>query len=339
MLWRLSAWHGWGEPMATYAGVDLGATNIRAVVGTADRDIVGADRRPTPTATTGTAVTEAVVDSLTAACHAAGTTPGALTAVGVGSFGPLDLAAGAVVDPANLPDSVSEIPLREPLAALLDGGTVTIQNDTVAGIVAERTYGEHTPDDMVYLTISSGIGAGVCVDGHILSGWNGNVGEVGHLTLDPTGTMTCGCGAPGHWEAYCSGENIPRYARLLHEAEGYDTDLDLAELDAATLFAAEDDELATAVVDRLAEWNTLGIANVANTFAPTCISVGGAVALHNPDRILQPVRERIGDYIVGNVPEIRLTALGEDVVVKGALASVTPNSSLDRDSPRQDCGR
>lgn len=315
--------------MAKYAGIDLGATKIRSAVATADRTVVGEDRRPTPDATTGTAVTEAVIRSLRAACREAAVAPERLAAVGVGSFGPLDLARGVVVEPANLPDSVEEIPLREPLSSVIGGGNVTLQNDTVAGVIAERAYGKHNPDNMVYLTISSGIGAGVYVDGQILRGWDGNAGEVGHLTLDPAGTMTCGCGAPGHWEAYCSGENIPRYAKYLHRTEGYDTDIELPEVNAADVFAARDDELANAVMDRIAHWNTLGIANIVNAYAPLVVSVGGAVALNNSNRVLDPVRERFNEYIVGNIPEIRTTSLGEAVVMKGALASVTPEQPAD----------
>ncbi len=320
--------------MAKYAGIDLGATKIRSVVATADRTVFGEDRRPTPAATTGLEVTEAVVGSLRAACREAAVAPERLAAVGVGSFGPLDLARGVVVEPANLPDSVEEIPLRKPLSSLIGGGKVEIQNDTVAGVIAERAYGDHNPDNMVYLTMSSGIGAGVYVDGQILRGWDGNAGEVGHLTLDPTGTMTCGCGAPGHWEAYCSGENIPRYAEYLHRTEGYDTEMDLSEASAANVFAAHDDELADAVIDRIAHWNTLGIANLVNAYAPLVVSVGGAVALNNANRVLDPVRERFDEYVVGNVPEIRTTSLGEAVVVKGALASVTPEQPAGPDETR-----
>jgi glucokinase len=322
--------------MAEYAGIDLGATKIRSAVSTADRTIVGEDRRPTPAATTGTAVTDAVVASLRSACREAGIAPERLQAVGVGTFGPLDLARGAVVEPSNLPDSVTEIPLREPLTSLLGGGQVTLQNDTIAGVIAERTYGSHNPDDMVYLTISSGIGAGVCVDGEILRGWDGNAGEVGHFALDPAGGLTCGCGAPGHWEAYCSGENIPRYARHLHEAEGYATSLDLDTATAADVFAAHGDELAEEVIERMVHWNTLGIANLVNAYAPLVVSVGGAVALNNPERVVEPVRDRLDEYVVGNVPEVRTTSLGEAVVVNGALASVTPEHPTNRDGVTHD---
>jgi len=312
--------------MVEYAGLDLGATKIRAVIATADRTILGEDRRPTPTTGMGIDVTDAVVESLKAACGDAGVDPERLEAVGVGSFGPLDLAKGSVINPANLPESVAEIPLSGPIESLVGEGKVRLQNDTVAGVRGERAHGEHHPDDMVYLTLSSGIGAGVCVDGRVLSGWDGNAGEVGHLTLDPAGTMTCGCGCPGHWEAYCSGENIPRYARHLREAEGYDTGVDLDVLTAEGVFAAaeEGDPLAGAVLDRIAHWNTLGVANVVNAYAPLVVVVGGAVAINNQDVVLDPIRENLADHVVANVPKVRLTELGEAVVVMGALASVTP---------------
>lgn len=310
--------------MAVYAGVDLGATNIRAIVATADRTELGRDTRPTPAATNGRDVTEAVLDALRAACRAADVEPHRIQAVGVGSIGPLDLARGAVVEPANLPDAIDEIALEEPLSSFIGGGPVTIHNDTVAGVIAERTYSTLNPDDMVYLTMSSGIGAGVCVDGQILRGWDGNAGEVGHLTIDGDGAMTCGCGAPGHWEAYCSGENIPRYARYLHAEGACETGLDLESLTAATIFESADDELASRVIDRVAHWNTLGFANIVNAYAPLVISVGGAVALNNSERILEPVRDRVAEYTVANVPEIKTTDLGADVVLNGALASVTP---------------
>jgi len=317
--------------MGAYAGVDLGATNVRAVVGDSDGEVWAVDRRQTPQ-DSGIAVTEAVLGTLRGACDAAGVAPGRLAAVGIGSIGPLDLAAGAVSDPANIP-AVDRVPLTGPVENLIDGA-VYLHNDTAAGVIGERFYADRNPDDMVYLTISTGIGAGVCVDGRVLAGWDGNAGEVGHQTVDPTGRLTCGCGAAGHWEAYCSGQNIPRYARYLHEQESFETRLDPT-ADAFTApdvfaAAANGDPLAAAVVDRLARWNTQGIANVVHAFAPLVIYVGGAVALNNPEQVLDPVRDRLAERTMVNVPEIQLTTLGDDVVVKGALASAVTDGTGDR---------
>ena len=316
-----------------YVGVDLGATNIRAVVGNGSATVLGADSRGTPRGPNGIAVTEAVLSAVRGACADAEIDPSEAVAAGIGSIGPLDLAAGAVLGPSNLPDTIERIPLVGPISQLLDTEEVHLHNDTNAGVIGERFHSERNPDDMVYLTVSSGIGAGVAVDGEVLSGWDGNAGEVGHLTLDPHGFMTCGCGHDGHWEAYCSGNNIPKYARELHEEDPVETVLPIDDPDfsAVDVFAAAgEDTFADHVIDQLAHWNAMGVANVIHAYAPLVVSVGGAVALNNPNRILDPVREKLADMVFINVPEIRLTELGDDVVVKGALASAITGGTGDR---------
>jgi len=186
---------------------------------------------------------------------------------------------------------------------------------------------------MVYLTISSGIGAGVAVDGNVLSGWDGNAGEVGHMTVDPHGFMTCGCGLDGHWEGYCSGNNIPKYARELHEETRSRPPLPIEDPDfsAVDVFeAAGEDTFADHVIAQVAHWNAMGVANVIHAYAPLVVSVGGAVALNNPELVLDPIREKLADMVFINVPEVRLTELGDDVVVKGALASALTGGTGDR---------
>ena len=319
--------------MAYYVGVDLGATNVRAVVGDETATVLGSGERGTPRGPNGIAVTEAVLEVIRNACSEAGVAPTDAVAAGIGSIGPLDLAAGVVLGPANLPDTVERIPLVGPISRLLDTDRVHLHNDTNAGVIGERFHAERNPDDMVYLTVSSGIGAGVAVDGEVLSGWDGNAGEVGHMTVDPHDFMTCGCGHDGHWEAYCSGNNIPTYARELHEEDPVETSLPIDDPDfsAVDVFeAAGDDVFADHVIDQLAHWNAMGIANVIHAYAPLVVSVGGAVALNNPERLLDPVREKLPEMVFINVPEIRLTELGDEVVVKGALASALTGGTGDR---------
>ncbi|WP_058365778.1 ROK family protein [Haloparvum sedimenti] len=316
-----------------YVGVDLGATNVRAVVGDGDATILGSAKRPTPRGPTGIAVTEAVLGVVREACAEAGVDPATVAAAGVGSIGPLDLAAGVVENPANLPDAIDRIPLTGPLSELLDTDEVHLHNDTNAGVIGERFHADRNPDDMVYLTISSGVGAGVSVDGNVLAGWDGNAGEVGHMTLDPHGFMRCGCGSDGHWEAYCSGNNIPRYARELHAEDPVETSLPVDDPDfsAKDVFdAAGDDDFADHVVAQVAHWNAMGLANVIHAYAPLVVSVGGAVALNNPELVLDPVREQLSEMVFINLPEIKLTDLGDEVVVKGALASALTGGTGDR---------
>jgi glucokinase len=319
--------------MATYAGVDLGATNVRVVVGDETGTVISTRKTPTPQGPSGIAVIEAILDALRDVCDDAGVHPKQLEAVGIGSFGPLHLAEGAVVNPANLPDEVERIPLTGPIKNLIGSDEVYLHNDTTVGAIGERFYSDRNPDDMVYLTISTGIGAGVCVDGNVLHGWDGNAGEVGHTVVDPDGFMECGCGTDGHWEAYCSGNNIPRFARQRYEESDLDTSIpvDDPDLEAADVFAAADegDEFALDLIERMARWNAIGIANLVHSYAPLVVYVGGAVTVNNPEHVLEPVQEVIDDMVMINVPEVRETTLGGDVVVKGALASALTSGTGD----------
>ncbi|AFK18106.2 ROK family protein [Haloferax mediterranei ATCC 33500] len=319
--------------MAYYVGVDLGATNVRSVVADDEGTVLGQSRDRTPRGPTGIAVTEAVLGVVREACDEAGIDPSEAVAAGIGAIGPLDLAEGAVENPANLPDTIDRIPLTGPISVLLDTDEVYLHNDTNAGVIGERFHSDRNPDDMVYLTISSGIGAGVCVDGHIIDGWDGNAGEVGHMTLDPHGFMTCGCGHDGHWEGYCSGNNIPKYARELHEEDPVETALPVENptFSAVDVFEhAGKDDFADHVISQLGHWNAMGVANIVHAYAPLIIYVGGAVALNNPDLVLDPIREQMSNMVMSNIPEIQLTTLGDEVVVEGALASAMTAGTGDR---------
>jgi len=317
-----------------YAGVDLGATNVRAAVADETGALVASHRRATPRGPTGIEVTEAVLDVLRGACENAGVDPTDLRAVGVGSIGPLDLAEGTVEGPANFPDSVDTIPLVGPVSNLVDSERVYLHNDTVAGVIGERFHADSNPDDMAYVTISSGIGAGVAVDGNVLEGWDGNAGELGHMVVDPQGRRTCGCGRDGHWEAYCSGNNIPEYARMLAEEDGgVETALPLEDADFSAKHVFEyagEDEFADHVVDQVGFWNAVGMTNLVQSYAPLVVYVGGAVALNNPDLVLDPIRDHLDDGVFNNVPQVRLTTLGDDVVLRGAVASALTGGTGDR---------
>lgn len=339
--------------MEYYVGIDVGGTNLRAVVGTAgastlEAGVVGRADRATPRGPDGAAVTDAVLEVIRAACDAAALDPTDVVAAGIGSIGPLDLEGAAVVDPVNLPDGVDRVELGAPVEDLLATDEVTLLNDTTAGVVGERAVDPDAPDDLVYVTFSTGVGAGACVDGRVLSGTNGNAGEVGHTTVDPAGAMDCSCGAPGHWEAYCGGRGLPDYARHLHETGcegcavlsgvGFDGDdataaprfdtgvetslpLDSPEFSAADVFErAPEDAFAAAVVEAVGEWNAIGVANLVHAYAPSRVAVGGAVALNNPEAVLDPIRERLPGRSCIPVPEVSLTRLGDDVVLYGALA-------------------
>lgn len=303
--------------MGNYLGVDVGATNLRAAIGTENGTIINRLIRPTPESPTGDEVTEIIIQIIRSLCDDIGINSSELSAAGLGSVGPLY--DGCIVNPANFPGNPDRIELAEPLIKLLDTDSIRVENDTTCGVIGERHYADSGTDDMVYITFSTGIGAGVISSGTLLSG---NTGEVGHFTLDPEGTIQCHCGGNGHWEGYAGGKNIPRYATYLRCEFDIETALPTASagLTAKKIFDnVGQDKLADLVIDRIGEWNTIGIANVIHAFAPSYIAIGGAIAQNNQRQILPPLQQNVEEYLLSDPPEIGLTEVGDNVILKGAL--------------------
>jgi glucokinase len=302
-----------------FLAVDIGATNVRVASG--DRSGLktklseGTDRENGPLGVSAQIVRMA---------HELGME--SVDAVGVGSIGPIDLSSGSIVDTPNFP--FKEIPVTEPLREELHA-PVSLLNDCAAAVLGERHFGAGRGlDNLAYVTLSTGLGGGAIVDGHLLIGKDGNAVEVGHITIDPGSPLVCGCGSPGHWEAYASGSNIPEFVRhLLRNDEGGSMIHQLAgrgleDLNAEILFEAakRGDATAIRVVEELGRVNAVGFANVVNAYDPELITIGGSIALNNPEMILAPILENIDRHLLNRKPRIMITALGEDVVLYGALA-------------------
>lgn len=296
-------------------GIDLGATTLAAAVAHRDGPVRGRVDRETPTGSEHR-VKQALKEALEAAATAAGVTPQDLAAVGVGSVGPLDQDAGIVNEPPNLA-GVQRLALR-PFLEELTGRPVVVHNDAIAGLLAERAAG--APPNSVYLTLSTGIGAGAAVDGHVLSGRRGNAAEVGHFVVDPDSELVCGCGSSGHWEAYAAGAALPKHARHLARTRNIETGLTLESLSTPALVdAAETDPLADKTLAAAAEANAIGLAGIVHAFDPAQITIGGTLGHQAAEWLVDPAIEAVPTYLVTDEPPaIRLTTL-EDPVLTGAL--------------------
>lgn len=299
-----------------YAAVDLGATNVRVAHGSASR-IMGRASERTDRTNGASGVAAQIIRMIN------GLGIEGLEAIGVGSIGPLDLSTGRVLDSPNL--HLGAIPIVEPLTEEFRV-PVGLLNDCSAAVLGELEFGAGMGlRNLAYVTLSTGLGGGAIVDGHLLIGKDGNAVEVGHFTIDPESPLVCGCGCRGHWEAYCSGSNIPNFARLLLEARGEGpTWLAGGEpegLTAEALFdtAKRGDSVALEIVSEIGKINAVGFANVVNAYDPELITVGGSIALRNPDLVLGPIIENIGRHLLNRMPEIVITPLGEDIVLYGAL--------------------
>lgn len=248
-------------------------------------------------------------------------------AIGIGSIGPIDLETGMITNTPNYP--FKEIPVVKPLQQEFKV-PVKIVNDCTAGVLGEHVYGAGKGIyNMFYVTISTGLGGGAMVDGHLLVGKDGNAVEVGHLTIYPDSEIICGCGAPGHWEAYCSGMNIPRFAQTLLRLSDWRNSLlavlcggDAEAITTEMIFdaAKQGDEAALGIVDEVGKINAVGVADIVNAYDPELITVGGGVALNNPELIMKPIQRYVARHVINRLPEIMITPLGGDIVLYGALA-------------------
>ncbi|MFB6292435.1 MAG: ROK family protein [Candidatus Nanohaloarchaea archaeon] len=227
--------------------------------------------------------------------------------VAIAAAGPIDREEG-VFYPPNV-DDLEEVNIRSPLEAV---GDVQIINDCTSAVLGEYHYGDHEAENLVYVTISSGIGAGVISDGNVVEGWSGNFGEVGHIILEDGG-LECGCGKRGHWEAYCSGNSIPRLAEDVAGASFKD---------AREVFEAAEsgDEDAEAALEEMNRYNSIGFSNIVDMFNPETVLVGGAVALNHPGRVVEPLEEEVEKRSINDTPAIEVCSLDERAVIHGLRA-------------------
>lgn len=247
--------------------------------------------------------------------------------IGIGSIGPINISTGEITNTPNYP--FNNIPVVKPLTEHF-GVKTTIVNDCAAAVNGEQTFGAGKGlENIVYVTMSTGLGGGAIVDNHLLMGKDGNAVEVGHITVDANSTTKCGCGSYGHWEAFCGGKNLPNFARTLINRDTWNKSLiadmtggDLDLLTPKIIFnaAKQGDEIAKKVVYEVGKINAVGFANIVNAFDPELITIGGSIALNNPELVLEPMLKHIDNYLLNRRPEIIITPLGGDIVLMGALA-------------------
>jgi len=254
------------------ACVDVGGTKV--AVSLADgREL--AWRRTEPTAKDGSLAAQVLRMIDEARADAGGPT---ITAVGVSSCGPFVLREGSteVAAPNICPGG--SVPLEAPLRERFS--QVRIENDAVAALEAERRWGAlEGIEHCAYVTWSTGIGVGLCVDGRVLRGKNGNAGHAGHTWVSNGVSASCGCGNTGDVESLVSGSAIARRfaggpARLFEAAQ-------------------EGDASAAAEVDRLCDVMGRLLHNLVVTLDLQAIALGGSVFWHQQHRLLPRLREHV----------------------------------------------
>ncbi len=242
--------------------------------------------------------------------------------IGIGCAGPVDRQAGLILNPPNLPGGV-RVSLVERIDKAL-GRPAVLENDANAAALGEFRYGAgRGASSLVYMTVSTGIGSGIVLDGKIWHGVKDGAGEVGHMTLLPDGPI-CGCGNRGCLEALASGPSIARRVREAL-ATGRSSRLRAAEILTAVdvvRLAQEKDVIAAEVWDETVRYVGLGVAAMVTILAPERVVIGGGVTQAG-DFLFEPlrreVRHRVKLVAVESVP-ILPAALGADVGILGAAA-------------------
>jgi glucokinase len=233
-----------------------------------------------------------------------------IDAVGIGCGGPLDSANGVLVAPLHLP-GWRDVPITA-LATEVFGRPAVLDNDAVAAAAGEHRYGAgRGARNMVYLTVSTGVGGGVILDGELHRGPSGNGGELGHVTVDWHGRRCRGCGRRGCLEAYCSGTSIAERAQ--------EAGMDGASAADVAQAALAGNPVAAELWDETCEALACGIISIANLFEPELVVLGGGV-VRTGEQLLGPVRERVAEHVIGPPLRIVAAASGDAVGVVGAAA-------------------
>lgn len=314
--------------MAGYVlAVDIGGTKILTALVAASGTVQARHRAQTP-ARGVEPVLEAIAAGVRAVREASGVAAGDIMALAVGAPGPLDPRTGVVFEPPNI-EGWHTVPLADLLRERIRL-PVIVENDANAAAVGEWWVGAGSGvHDLVYITVSTGIGGGIIIGDRLVHGVSGTAGEVGHMTIDASGPP-CPCGrGTGHLEVLASGLAIARMAREAVAAGKRTTVLDLAGGDPEAIgariveeAARHGDAVAAEIFERAATYLGIGVASLLNVLNPARVIIGGGVSKAG-ELLFEPVRRVARERAFerpGRDAQIVPSALGDDVGVIGAAA-------------------
>jgi glucokinase len=303
--------------MGAIIAVDIGGTQIRAAAYPRD------DVKPVTRQHTSTKSGDGTIFDRMTALIASVWQEDRVDAISVAIAGPLDPLTGTIIEAPNIP-GWKNFPLGEKLTERFHV-PVFIGNDANLAAVGEWRYGAgQGHHDLLYLTISTGIGGGVIINDRLLLGAHGLAAELGHVTVDPDGPL-CSCGQRGHLEAIASGPAIVHYVSeklagsqpsVLRPGASL-TARDVAEA------ARQGDELAKAAFVRAGESLGQAVADFLHIFNPTIVILGGGVSQSGP-LLLEPVKDSMKRHVMDSSYleglELAIAKLGDNAGLLGALA-------------------
>ncbi len=306
-----------------YLGVDIGGTNISA--GIIDEDSRIVDKASTPTIQ-GRDYHDILGDSARLCLKLAeknNISMKDIYSVGIGLPGLLDTKKGCFVYANNL--SFNHINIIDEVKKYIDK-PIFIENDANCAAIGEMMCGAaHGNKNVIYITLGTGVGAGIILNGKVFRGAFGGGGEAGHMVIMAQGEP-CTCGRKGCWEAYASATALRREGRIAAakypSSEIYNlVDGNIKLIDAKTVFDAADlnDEIALEIVDLYSKYLAIGLVNLVNIFQPETIVIGGGICAQG-DRVITPVTKILKEKVYGGELKTKLAiaTLGNDAGIVGA---------------------
>ena len=302
-----------------YVGIDVGGTGVKAGVVDESGRIIAKATIKTAVEKGADAVMEDMAEVAGQAVEKAGLTMEEIEAIGIGIPGVLDPATGIVPFCTNL--GWHQVPVIERMHELT-GRPIYVDNDATVAALAESVAGVSAGvKNSVFLTLGTGVGGGIVIDGKVYSGTHGVASELGHH-ITHMGGEKCTCGNRGCWERYASATALIRMgkeAAAAHPESALAKFTDLTAKDVVDS-AKAGDETALAVFDQYTEELALGMVNIINFLDPEIIAIGGGVSAAG-EFLLEPIRQKLKKYVFyKDLPysEIKLATMGNDAGIVGA---------------------
>ena len=302
-----------------YVGIDVGGTGVKAGVVDESGRIIAKATIKTAVEKGADAVMEDMAEGAGQAVEKAGLTMEEIEAIGIGIPGVLDPATGIVPFCTNL--GWHQVPVIERMHELT-GRPIYVDNDATVAALAESVAGVSAGvKNSVFLTLGTGVGGGIVIDGKVYSGTHGVASELGHH-ITHMGGEKCTCGNRGCWERYASATALIRMgkeAAAAHPESALAKFTDLTAKDVVDS-AKAGDETALAVFDQYTEELALGMVNIINFLDPEIIAIGGGVSAAG-EFLLEPIRQKLKKYVFyKDLPysEIKLATMGNDAGIVGA---------------------
>ena len=306
--------------------VDIGGTMIRLGLVSTEGQIIAREHRPTIAEEGPGPVIDRILSAIEGLLQSRNVNLSQLHSISIAAAGAIDTNNGIVTMSPSLPGWI-DIPLRDTVETAY-GISTFLLNDASAAALGEHRFGAGRGSaNLVYITVSTGIGGGIIIDNHLYSGTSGSAGDIGHMTIDVNGLL-CNCGSNGCLETLASGTAVAKEAiRRIENGEESSlakTKDGIKNITAEKVgqAAREGDTLALAVISRAARYLGVGLANLVNILNPDIIIVGGGLSKLG-DLLLEPAREEVRERafrLPARAVLIVPSQLGDDAGVLGAAA-------------------